>query len=61
MQQHRLLTVRDAAACLRVSERKVWDLLQSGQLRSVKLGSARRIPLDEIERLLERLLAEPGE
>jgi len=38
-----LLTPDEAAVVLRVGKSKVYDLMRSGALRSVKLGGSRRI------------------
>jgi excisionase family DNA binding protein len=34
----KLLTVREAAELLRLSERTVWQVTKAGQLRAVRLG-----------------------
>ena len=38
-----LLTPEEAAKALRVGRSKVYDLIRSGALRSVKIGGSRRI------------------
>jgi excisionase family DNA binding protein len=38
-----LLTPQEAAQALRVGRSKVYDLIRSGALRSVKIGGSRRI------------------
>jgi excisionase family DNA binding protein len=38
-----LLTAEEAARALRVGRSKVYELMRSGQLRSVKLGGSRRV------------------
>jgi excisionase family DNA binding protein len=38
-----LLTPEEAAEALRVGRSKVYDLMRSGALRSVKIGGSRRI------------------
>jgi excisionase family DNA binding protein len=38
-----LLTPEEAAKALRVGRSKVYDLIRSGTLRSVKIGGSRRI------------------
>jgi len=47
----RLLTVHEVAEYLRVSDATVWRWLREGRLRGLKIGNARRIPLDEIREL----------
>ncbi|MEU0922076.1 helix-turn-helix domain-containing protein [Streptomyces cyaneofuscatus] len=39
-----LLTVPQVMACLQLGRSAVYDLLRSGQLASIALGRARRIP-----------------
>jgi len=50
-----LLRIRDAAAMLAVSERSVWQLIRSGQLRAIHpLGMrAIRIARQDVENLVE--------
>lgn len=43
-----LLTVEDAARAMAVGRTTVYQLLAAGSLRSVKIGRARRIPIDAI-------------
>jgi excisionase family DNA binding protein len=38
-----LLTVEEAAAELRIARRRVFDLIREGELRSVLIGTSRRI------------------
>ena len=49
-----LLTIPDAAARLRVSESTVWRWVHGGKLPSVKLGKARRIRAESLERFIEK-------
>lgn len=52
-----LLTPEEAASALRVGRSKVYDLMRSGVLRSVKIGGSRRISattLAEFVAILER-------
>lgn len=41
-----LLTPTEAAATLGIGRSKVYELLQSGQLESVRIGACRRVPAD---------------
>ncbi len=50
-----LLTPTEAAATLGIGRSKVYELLQSGQLQSVHIGTCRRIPTDALTTFLERL------
>lgn len=47
------VTVEQALKALRVSRPTLYGYINSGRIRSVKLGLLRRIPSDEIERLLD--------
>jgi excisionase family DNA binding protein len=58
---HRLLlTVDEAADRLGLGRTKVYDLLRRGQLTSVRIGTARRVPAVALEEYVERLLNEQG-
>ncbi len=50
-------TVREAARLLSVGTRKVEYMVQSGELKSIKIGRARRIPRSELLAYLEKLRA----
>jgi excisionase family DNA binding protein len=54
-QERRLLTVQEAAERLGVGETTVRALIRSFQLRSVKIGTARRVPVDDVEDFLAKL------
>jgi excisionase family DNA binding protein len=45
----------EAASILGVSRTCVYDLIRTGQLRSVKLGKARRIPSEALREFVEGL------
>ena len=53
-----LFTVPEVMARLKVGRHKVYDLMRSRQLRSVKIGNSRRIPADELSAYVSRLLKE---
>jgi excisionase family DNA binding protein len=53
-----VLTYRQAANSLQVSERTVWGLVQAGQLRAVRIGRAVRIPVTELRAYLDRQTAQ---
>lgn len=53
-----LLTVNEAATRLGLGKTKVYELLRSSELASVRIGAARRIPTRALEEYVERLLAE---
>lgn len=50
-----LLTPADAAVALSVSRTTVYELMNRGQLRSIKLGTCRRIPVEAVRELVDRL------
>ena len=50
-----LLTVQETAARLSLSEREVHRLIASGRLRSLKIGTRRRVELAEVARFIESL------
>ncbi len=53
-----LLTVEEAAARLNLGRTSVFALIKNGQIASVRIGRARRIPAREVEAYAERLVAE---
>ncbi|MEU4212720.1 helix-turn-helix domain-containing protein [Streptomyces sp. NPDC026206] len=44
-----LLTVREVMARLRLGRSKVYDLIRSHRLMSIKIDGARRIPVDAVQ------------
>ncbi|HWG75362.1 MAG TPA: excisionase family DNA-binding protein [Steroidobacteraceae bacterium] len=44
-------TVSEAAESSTLSRRKLYELIDSGQLRTVKIGKRRLVPRDALERL----------
>ena len=51
-------TVEEAAQMLKISRWKIFDLIRTNQLRSIKIGGLRRIPHTAIEEYLTQLLTE---
>lgn len=51
--EHALLTVAETARMLRVSEMTVRRACDAGDLPAIRLGRARRIPREYIQRLLD--------
>ena len=45
-----LLTRRQAAAALAISERKLWGMTASGEIPHVRLGRCVRYPIDDLQR-----------
>jgi excisionase family DNA binding protein len=48
-----LLTVAQAAEYLSVGRTRVYDLMRTGQLKSVKLGSSRRVARAALDEFLD--------
>ena len=51
-----LLTPVEAAAALGIGRSKVYELMRSGDLPSVRIGACRRIPTEGLTRFLMTLL-----
>lgn len=49
-----LLTIREAAQYLHVSEGLIYKLMRTKELRAVRFGGATRIRRGEVDRLIER-------
>jgi len=52
-----LLTPEEAAERLSVGRSRIFELIGSGRLRSVRLGASRRIPAVALAEFVEDLLA----
>lgn len=50
-----LLTPEQAAASLGISRTKVYELIGTGQLESVRIGTSRRIAVAALEEFVEHL------
>lgn len=50
-----LLRVAETARILRLSRAKVYELLAAQEIRSVKIGAARRIPRSDLNDFIRRL------
>ena len=50
-----LYTAEEAAGVLGLGRSKVFELLATGELRSVKIGRARRITLDALQAFVNEL------
>lgn len=53
-ERRELLNAREAANELNISERKTRELLATGELRSIRIGSRRLIPRKAIEDFIAR-------
>jgi excisionase family DNA binding protein len=49
-----LISLVEAAKRLSISERTLWNLRQSGELRVVKIGRSVRVAVDDLRGLVER-------
>ncbi|MET9965844.1 helix-turn-helix domain-containing protein [Streptomyces sp. NPDC006356] len=53
-----LLTVSEVMARLKVGRSKVYDLIRTHRLASLKIDGARRIPVDAVRDFIQSQLAE---
>jgi excisionase family DNA binding protein len=53
-----LLRVDEVAEVLNVGRNRVFDLIRSGELRSIKLGGLRRVPVSAVHEMVNRLVTE---
>ena len=53
--EHVLYTPEEAAEALRLGRSKVYDLMRTGALRSVKIGGSRRIPVAALRLFVDSL------
>jgi excisionase family DNA binding protein len=56
-QKPEFLTVEETADLLRVGRDKVYHLIRTGQLRSIKIGKLRRVSREWIREFVEQLTA----
>lgn len=49
----RLLTVREAARLLHVTERSIWNWIAAGLLQAVHLGRATRLRKSDVDRAMQ--------
>jgi excisionase family DNA binding protein len=60
-ESRRLYRVDEAAALLSVCRTRIYELMRSGQLRSVVVGRSRRVPSKALDEYVEQLLNQaPG-
>ncbi|MFI1905183.1 helix-turn-helix domain-containing protein [Streptomyces microflavus] len=52
------LTVPEVMRALRLSRFKVYDLIRSRQLKSIKIGRCRRVPADALRTFIDHQLEE---
>jgi excisionase family DNA binding protein len=58
MTEKLLLTVPEVAELLGLGKSKTYALIAAGELESVCIGRARRVPRDAVERFVEKLRTE---
>ena len=56
----RLFTVPQTQIILELGRTRIWALIASGEIESVRIGRSRRIPTEAIDRYIERLRAQGG-
>lgn len=56
-----LLTIDQARHRLAIGKSKLWQLIQSGEIRSCKIGRARRIPATAIDEFIRELADQSDE
>lgn len=47
-----LLTANEAAQALSIGRSKVYELIMSGELESVRIGGCRRVPVDALRQFI---------
>ena len=53
-----LMTVPEAAEALAISRSKLYELMASGAIASIRIDGSRRIPVTALDDYISRLLAE---
>jgi excisionase family DNA binding protein len=61
MNSKQLLTVLEVAECLSLSRAFTYQLINSGQLESIRIGRARRVPAEAVAEFVARLRQQQGE
>ncbi len=56
-----LLTIEEAARCLAIGRSHIYELMQRGGLRSVRIGRSRRILNSDLGAFIEELLRGPDD
>ncbi len=55
------VTVAEAAQLLRLSRSKAYALIARGEIRTIRIGGSRRVPLSALTDYVERLMREQEE
>ena len=56
-----LLTIDQARHRLAIGKSKLWQLIQSGEIRSCKIGRSRRISVEAIDEFIAREMADQAD
>ncbi len=56
--ENRLLTSKQSAGYLAISERKLWDMSKSGEIPAVRLGRAKRYDRQDLDLFIQRAKGE---
>ena len=56
MKQRKVMTYREAADYLSVSERTVWGLVKSKEIAACKIGRFVRIPIESLDEYISRVM-----
>ncbi|MBE1466129.1 helix-turn-helix domain-containing protein [Kibdelosporangium phytohabitans] len=56
--ERQLYRVEEAAKMLNIGRTRVFGLIRSGELESVKIGASRRVPAKAIQKYLDGLIGE---
>jgi excisionase family DNA binding protein len=61
MHEKLLLTPEEVGRLLSIGRSQVYKLLMQGELRSLKIGASRRIPVTAVNDYVQRLMGTPDE
>ena len=56
-----LLSPKEAAMRLRISERTLWTITDRGEIQCIRIGASKRYPITELERFVASKLLEKTE
>lgn len=54
--ERQLLSAEEVAEALHIGRTRVYELLYAGEIRSVKIGRLRRVPVDALREYVARLV-----
>jgi excisionase family DNA binding protein len=55
-----LLTPEEAAQALGIGRDRIFRLIASGEIKSIKIAKSRRIPVEALKAYVERLIEQAG-